>query len=88
MVNGDQVEEVEEFAYLGASSVDEQAAEGTWCIPEINEGVGNLRNTEENQDTPVQDLSETSPTIWLRNLEACCILYLLYLLYFIFSTYF
>ena len=57
VVNGDQVEEVEDFAYLGASSVDEQAAEGTWCIPEIKEGLGNLRNTEENQDRPVQDFS-------------------------------
>ena len=34
-----------------------------WCIPEIIEGVGNQRNKEGNQDTPVQDLNSTGPVL-------------------------
>ena len=54
----------------GGSGHYEQAAEGTWCIPETKEGVGNQRKREENQDTPVRDFNSTSPAFWLRNHKA------------------
>ena len=31
--------------------------------------MGSQRNRKRNQDTPIQDLSSTSPVTWLRNLE-------------------
>ena len=33
-------------------------------ISETREGMGNQRNSKENQDTPIQDFSSTGPAIW------------------------
>jgi len=74
-VNGEEVEDVGEFPYLGATVDKEgggsrdQATEGPWCVSEAREGMGSQRNRNRNQDTPIQDLSTTSPVIWLRDLE-------------------
>ena len=73
-VNGEEVEDVGEFPYLGAT-VDKEGGgsrdiknrlqtEGPWCVSEARKGMGSQRNRKRNQD-----LSLTSPVIWLRNLE-------------------
>ena len=63
MVNGGEVEDVEEFPYLGAT-VDKEGGgskditnrlQAVQCIPETRDGVGSQTNRKEKQDTPIQD---------------------------------
>ena len=64
-MNGEQVDDVEEFAFLeaivykdgGGSRDIKTAAKSTRCIPETTEGVGSQRNGQKKQVTSVQDIS-------------------------------
>ena len=49
----------------GGGSKAIKTAEGSQCVSEVREGMGSQRNRKKNQDTRVQDLSSTSPVIWL-----------------------
>ena len=72
VVNGGGVQDVEEFPYLGAT-VDKEGGGSKDITNRLQKarsafqrlGKGSQRNRKENQDTPIQDLSLTSPAIWL-----------------------